>query len=63
MLERGFLATTAFYSSFAHKDHLVADYLKACDDTMLFIKKALVEGNPHKYLKGPVCHSGFKRLN
>ncbi len=63
MLERGFLATTAFYSSFAHKKHHVAEYLKAADDAMLFIKKALTDGNPQKYLKGPVCHSGFKRLN
>jgi len=28
MLEKGFLATTAFYASFAHKDKDVNDYLE-----------------------------------
>lgn len=62
MLERKFLATTAFYSSFAHKDKDIDDYLKAVDEVFAFIKKAIAKGNPEKYLKGSVCHSGFKRL-
>ncbi len=62
MLERKFLATTAFYSSFAHKDSHINEYLKAVDEVFAFIKKAITKGNPEKYLKGPVCHSGFKRL-
>lgn len=62
MLEKNFLATNAFYASYAHKeDHLNA-YLKATDDSFRFISKAIKEEKPEKYLKGPVCHSGFKRL-
>src|SRR4030066_1029783 len=62
MLDRGFLATNGFYASYAHKDEHVKMYLEAADDAFLFISNAIEEGNPKKYLKGPVCHSGFKRL-
>ncbi|MDD5292055.1 MAG: aminotransferase class III-fold pyridoxal phosphate-dependent enzyme [Candidatus Omnitrophica bacterium] len=62
MLKKGFLATTSFYASFAHKPAIVAKYLKAVDSAFLFISKAVKQGNPAKCLKGPVCHSGFKRL-
>jgi len=62
MLEKGFLATTGFYSSYSHKDEDVEGFLTAVDSTFGFISKAINEGNPEKYLKGPVCHSGFKRL-
>jgi glutamate-1-semialdehyde aminotransferase len=63
MLEYGFLATTALYSSYAHKDEHIINYLSATDSAFDLISKAINEGNPQKYLKGPVCHSGFKRLN
>jgi hypothetical protein len=62
MLEKGFLATTAFYASFAHKEKDVQRYLDAVDGSFCFIAKAVKEGNPRKFLKGPICHSGFKRL-
>lgn len=62
MLERGFLATTAFYVSYAHKEEHTKKYLGAVDEAFSFISKAIEEGEPEKYLKGPVCHAGFKRL-
>ncbi len=62
MLERGFLATTAFYASYAHKEGDVRNYLKAVDESFHLIRKALDSGRPEKMLKGPVCHGGFKRL-
>ncbi|RLJ03606.1 MAG: aminotransferase class III [Candidatus Aenigmatarchaeota archaeon] len=62
MLEKGFLATTAFYASYAHKDEHVENYLKAVDEVFAFISKTIQEGNPEKCLKGPVCHAGFRRL-
>ncbi len=62
MLEKGFLATTAFYASYAHKEKHVEAYLNAVDPTFNFISKVLREGRPERYLKGAVCHSGFKRL-
>ena len=62
MLEKGFLATTAFYASYAHKKEQIKKYLEAVDEAFAFIFKAIKEGEPEKYLKGPICHSGFKRL-
>jgi len=62
MLERGFLASTAFYSSYAHKDDHVVSYLRSVDESFSFISHAVKDGNPEKHLKGPVCHSGFRRL-
>lgn len=62
MLERGFLATTAFYASYSHKEDDVVDYLKAVDESFYLIRKAIESGRPENMLKGPVCHSGFKRL-
>src|SRR3989338_188358 len=62
MLERGFLASTAFYASFAHKEEHVDAYLDSADSTLAFISRAIRRGKPESHLKGPVCHSGFKRL-
>jgi glutamate-1-semialdehyde aminotransferase len=62
MLTKGFLASTSFYSSYAHKQHHIDSYLKAIDEVFGLIAAALKEGKPEKYLKGPVCQSGFKRL-
>ncbi len=62
MLEQGYLATTAFYASFAHKEHHVADYLAAVDSAFAFIARGVRDGDLAKHLRGPVCHSGFRRL-
>ena len=62
MLEKGFLATNSFYASYAHKECHIKDYLKAVDSSFGFIAKAAREKNPKIHLKGPVCHSGFRRL-
>jgi len=62
LLENGFLATNAFYASYAHKKEYVEKYLEAVDEVFNFISKAIKEGNPEKYLKGPICHAGFRRL-
>lgn len=62
MLKKGFLATNAFYSSYAHKQEHLDAYLKAVDEVFELIAKALKDGNPELFLNGPVCHSGFKRL-
>jgi len=63
MLEKNYLASTSFYLSYAHTDEVVENYLSACDGAFSEIKKAIDSGNSEKMLKGPVCHSGFKRLN
>jgi len=62
MLKRGFLAQTAFYVSYAHKDRQISKYAEAVDSVFAFLSKAVRSGKPEKYLKVPVCHTGFKRL-
>lgn len=62
MLKKGFLATTAFYASYAHKDKHIKQYLEAADVAFSFISEAIKSGNPGRHLKGQVCHSGFRRL-
>jgi glutamate-1-semialdehyde aminotransferase len=62
MLEKGFLASTAFYASYAHKDVHVERYLNAVSGCFGAMAKMIKDGKPEKHLKGPVCHSGFKRL-
>ncbi|MFC2061392.1 aminotransferase class III-fold pyridoxal phosphate-dependent enzyme [Elusimicrobiota bacterium] len=62
MLDKGFLATNAFYASYAHKEIHLDKYLEAADDAFGFISRAIKEGKPEKHLKGPVCQSGFRRL-
>ena len=62
MLERGILATNTYYASFAHKDEHINKYISAVDDVFSIIYKAKQSGNPEKFLKGSICHSGFQRL-
>ncbi len=64
MLKKGFLATTAIYVSYAHTQTISDKYLKAADQVFGKISQALKSGTGtlEKMLKGPVCHSGFKRL-
>ncbi len=63
MLEKGFLASTVFYSSYAHKEKQVHNYLLAVDSTFKIIANSIQRGNIDELLKTPVCHEGFKRLN
>lgn len=62
MLDRGFLASTSLYISYAHKDIHVKKYLEAVEETFSFISSAMRKGNVEKHLKGPVCHAGFRRI-
>ncbi len=62
MLQKGFLATNAFYASYAHQDHHAESYLKAVDETFAFIARAIEKDGVEKLLKGPIARSGFHRL-
>lgn len=63
MLKKGFLATTACYISMAHVPKLVDKYLAATDEVFGIIAKAVEGKRLPALLEGPVCQSGFKRLN
>ncbi len=62
MLEKGFLASRGFYATYAHRDEHVASYLTAVGEAFIMITEALKSKNLMSKLKGPVAHSGFKRL-
>jgi glutamate-1-semialdehyde 2,1-aminomutase len=62
MLERGILASRGFYATYAHQDGHVETYLSAVAEVFDTIAKALNEDKIQDLLKGPVAHSGFRRL-
>ena len=62
MLERGYLATSAFYATYAHQDEHVDCYITAVNEVFKLLAKAAKENTIMKQLKGPVAHTGFARL-
>jgi glutamate-1-semialdehyde aminotransferase len=64
MLKKGFLASTSFYACTEHTDDKFESYFTALDEVYKLIAKCengAIDVN--SLLEGPVCHSGFKRLN
>lgn len=62
MLEKGFLATTAYYASYAQKEDDINKYLNAVEEVFNILAEYVKEGDVKKHLETPVCHSGFSRL-
>jgi glutamate-1-semialdehyde 2,1-aminomutase len=62
MLDQGFLAGPTVYATLAHNDDVLDQYDIAVDQAFLQIARALAEGDVTKALRGPVAHSGFRRL-
>jgi glutamate-1-semialdehyde 2,1-aminomutase len=64
MLKQNILASTNFYASIAHEDNYIQKYFSELDKVYAIIKKCEnQELNINDLLEGPICHSGFKRLN
>ena len=64
MLKEGFLAANGVYASYAHNDEVLEKYKEACDVVFSKIAGIFAAGNDIRdSLNGPVCHSGFERLN
>jgi len=63
MLKKGFLASTNCYVCTAHTDAVIDAYFEALDPVFALIKECAMGRPVDPLLKGPVCHSGFKRLN
>ncbi|HUR91663.1 MAG TPA: aminotransferase class III-fold pyridoxal phosphate-dependent enzyme [Gemmatimonadaceae bacterium] len=63
MLEKGYLASTIMYASTEHTPAIVNGYLEALDPIFGLIKECEDGRDVMGLLRGPVCHSGFKRLN
>jgi glutamate-1-semialdehyde 2,1-aminomutase len=62
MLDRGYLASTQLYVSYAHQPDIVEKYLQTVGEVFGHVAKAIASGDVRKQLRGPVKHSGFQRL-
>ena len=63
MLENGYLASNSVYVCTEHTPEIVSGYFEALGGVFGLIKECEDGRDVMKLLKGPVCHSGFKRLN
>lgn len=64
MLKQGILASTNFYAAVAHEDVYFDQYFESLNEVYHLIHKCIIgQENIDALLEGPVCHSGFKRLN
>lgn len=62
MLNRGFLASKSVYVSYSHTEEHIDNYLENVDDVFEVVEMAVEKDTVHEILKGPVAHTGFKRL-
>ena len=62
MLEYGYLASTVYYASYAHKENIIAEYIDAVDKSFYRISK-MNESELLSFINEKICHTGFKRLN
>ncbi|MBE2267255.1 MAG: aminotransferase class III-fold pyridoxal phosphate-dependent enzyme [Anaerolinea sp.] len=62
MLDRGYLAATGFYASYAHSDEQIARYLDTVYEVFALIAQALANESVEQQLRGPLAHTGFRRL-
>ena len=62
LLERGFLAGTLFYATYAHTDDNVKAYIEAVVEAFQEISGSLQDGSLPSKLKGPIKHDGFHRI-
>jgi len=63
MLDKGYLASTNFYACTAHTPAIVTEFLNELDPIFALIKECEEGRDVLSLLNGPICHSGFKRLN
>lgn len=62
MLKKGYLATTAFYASYAHSMEMIERYLTDVEIVFEIIRSAISNNNVKDCLETEICHSGFQRL-
>lgn len=63
MLARGYLAATSVYVCTEHTPEVVDGYFDHLDPMFALIRECEDGRDVLALLKGPICHSGFKRLN
>jgi len=63
MLKKGYLAANSVYACTEHKNEIVDGYFAELDPIFALIKQCEEGLDVATLLEGPLCHSGFKRLN
>ncbi len=63
MLKKGFLAGDCIYVSTAHNEAIIERYFNALTPIFQTLAQAEDGLDINQLLEGPICHSGFKRLN
>jgi len=63
MLKKGYLAGNSIYVCTEHSEQIVNGYFDAIDPIFGLISQCENGRDIKKLLEGPICHSGFKRLN
>lgn len=63
MLAKGYLAGNSVYVCIEHKPEIINGYFEALDPVLGLIKDCEEGRDVESLLDGPICHSGFKRLN
>lgn len=63
MLKKGFLAGTSVYACICHTDEIIQKYLENLKPIFQVISQCENGKDIDTLLEGPVCHSGFSRLN
>jgi glutamate-1-semialdehyde 2,1-aminomutase len=63
MMDKGYLASNSVYVCIDHTPEILESFFDALDPIFKTIKECEEGRDVLSLLKGPVCHSGFKRLN
>jgi glutamate-1-semialdehyde 2,1-aminomutase len=63
MLKKGYLAANSVYVCTEHTPEVIDGYFEELDPIFGLIKECESGKSINDLLEGPVCHSGFKRLN
>ncbi|MFC1891393.1 aminotransferase class III-fold pyridoxal phosphate-dependent enzyme, partial [Thermodesulfobacteriota bacterium] len=63
MLSKGYLGGTSVYTCVEHTPAIIDQFFENLDPVFALIKECEEGRDVFELLKGPVCHSGFKRLN
>ena len=62
MLDRGFLAASSFYATYAHQYVHIDSYVDAVREVFPLLAEAIHSDTVEEQLRGPVAHTGFQRL-
>ncbi|SVD69844.1 uncharacterized protein METZ01_LOCUS422698, partial [marine metagenome] len=63
MLKKNYLATNSVYVCTEHTNEIIDEYFEKLDPIFSIIEDCENGRNVAEMLEGPVCHSGFERLN